>query len=80
MWNGYHLRLLLHHVKGPTSYSYLKTVNGTEYLTFKAACMVLGLLEDDNQWNMTLEEAEICRSPYKMRKLFSIYFAIPQIH
>jgi len=30
----YHLRLLLHYVKGPTSYSFLKTVNKTVEVVF----------------------------------------------
>lgn len=38
------------------------------------SCIALGLLEDDNQWDMTLEEAAICRSPCKIRELFSIIF------
>ncbi|XP_025405020.1 uncharacterized protein LOC112679444 [Sipha flava] len=45
----YHLRLLLHYVKGPTSYSFLKIVNNIEYPTFQATYKALGLLEDDNQ-------------------------------
>lgn len=68
----YHLRLLLHHVKGPISYSFLKTVNNIEYPTFKAACKAFGLLEDDKQWDFALEEAAMCRSPNKMRELFSV--------
>ncbi|KAL4143309.1 hypothetical protein QTP88_005655 [Uroleucon formosanum] len=67
----YHLRLLLHYVKGPTSYSFLKTVNNIEYPTFQATYKALGLLKDDNQWDFALEEAALCRSPNKMRELFS---------
>ncbi|XP_050059745.1 uncharacterized protein LOC126551035 [Aphis gossypii] len=70
----YHLRLLLHYVKGPTSYSFLKIVNNIEYPTFQATCKALGLLEDDNQWDFALEEAALCRSPNKMRELFSTLF------
>ncbi|XP_015370901.1 PREDICTED: uncharacterized protein LOC107166657 [Diuraphis noxia] len=66
----YHLRLLLHHVKGPTSYSFLKTVNNTEYPTFQATCRALGSLEDGNQWNLALGEAAVCRSTDKIRELF----------
>lgn len=68
----YHLRLLLHHVRGPMSYFHLKTVDGIEYPTFQSACKALGLLEDDKQWDFTLEEATLSRSANKMRELFSI--------
>ncbi|XP_054720603.1 uncharacterized protein LOC129230227 [Uloborus diversus] len=68
----YHLRLLLHHVRGPTSFSYLKTVSNVEYPTFKAACMAMGLLEDDKQWQYTIEEAILSSSSFKLRELFSV--------
>ncbi|KAL4112576.1 hypothetical protein QTP88_016331 [Uroleucon formosanum] len=68
----YHLHLLLHYIKGPTSYSFLKTVNNIEYPKFQATCKALGLLEDDNQWDFALEEAALSRSPNKMRELFSV--------
>lgn len=46
----YHLRLLLHEVRGPSSYDDLKTVNGVLHSTFQLACMTLGLLKDDKHW------------------------------
>ncbi|CAG8467581.1 6869_t:CDS:2 [Cetraspora pellucida] len=45
----FYLRLLLTKVRGPRSFDHLKTINGTTYLTFKDACIALGLLEDDNE-------------------------------
>lgn len=68
----YHLRLLLHEVRGPTSYSALKTVNGILHPTFQSACKALGLLEDDKHWDSTLEDAALCDSPYKLRELFTV--------
>jgi hypothetical protein len=65
---SYHPRQLLHHVKGSTLYSFLKTINNTYYPTFQITYKALGILEDDNQWAFTLEEAALCRSPNKMRK------------
>jgi hypothetical protein len=37
-------------IKGSKSFEDLRTVNGQVHPTFKAACLALGLLEDDNQW------------------------------
>ncbi|XP_044582994.1 uncharacterized protein LOC123264012 [Cotesia glomerata] len=68
----YHLRLLLHEIRGPTSFSTLKTVDGVIHPTFQAACRALGLLEDDANWCRTLDEACISDSPYKIRELFAI--------
>ncbi|CAG9772259.1 unnamed protein product [Ceutorhynchus assimilis] len=68
----FYLRLLLHHMRGPTSYSYLKTVDNILHHTFQSACKALGLLEDDKQWDSTLGEAAMSRSLFKLRELFSI--------
>lgn len=50
------LRLLLLNVQGPTSFKYLRTVNGKVFNTYKDAYSELQLLEDDNHWNMTLAD------------------------
>ncbi|XP_037822309.1 uncharacterized protein LOC119610956 [Lucilia sericata] len=68
----FYLRLLLHVVKGPTSFVDLKTVNGVEHPTFHSACLALGLLEDDKHWENALEEAGLCDYPSKLRDLFAI--------
>ncbi|XP_045536286.1 uncharacterized protein LOC106720810 [Papilio machaon] len=69
------LRMLLHHVRGPTSYKDLKMLNNREFSTFREACEARGLLENDNQWDITLEEAAQCKSATKMRELFAILIA-----
>lgn len=66
----YFLRRLLFHVKGPTSFEDIRTVNGVLCETFKEACIALGLLEDDKEWNMCFEEAALSKSPRQMRTLF----------
>lgn len=43
------LRILLHHVRGPTGYDDLKTVDGTLLPTFQQACIARGLFSDDNE-------------------------------
>ena len=68
----FHLRLLLHTVPGPTNFDELKTVDGTICQTFHEACARRGLLDDDNHWNQTLQEATLCDSPSKIRDMFAI--------
>ncbi|XP_043476307.1 uncharacterized protein LOC122507577 [Leptopilina heterotoma] len=68
----FHLRLLLHHVKGPTSFESLRTVMGMLHPTYKSACKALGLLEDDGQWEQTLQEAVVSDSPRRLREWFSV--------
>ena len=51
-----HLRVLLNNVKGAKSFEILNTVNGDLQPTFKAACVALGLLVTDNEWNVALKE------------------------
>jgi hypothetical protein len=53
----YYLRMLLNCVKGATSYKHLRTMDGTKHDTFKDACIVMGLLADDNDSHQALEEA-----------------------
>lgn len=68
----YYLRLLLHTVRGPTSFAALRTVDGVEHTTFHAACSALHLLDDDQNWDQTLAEAIVCDSPNRLRQLFAI--------
>ncbi|KAH9556577.1 hypothetical protein CY35_07G036900, partial [Sphagnum magellanicum] len=53
----YYLRMLLNYVKGATSYEHLRTVDGRVHDTFKYACIAMGLIADDNEWDQALEEA-----------------------
>jgi hypothetical protein len=66
------LRMLLHVVRGPTSFGDLKTVDSRECETFREACQRRGLLEDDQQWEMTMAEASATQSPSRIRHLFCI--------
>ena len=68
----FYLRLLLHHVRGPQSFSELKTVNGDLCSSFREACFKLGLLEDDNQYHLAMEEASVGNSPASLRTLFAV--------
>ena len=64
------LRLLLHTVKGPTSFEALRTINDQICRTFREACLLHGLLEDDLQWDATMSEAATAQSPARLRNLF----------
>ncbi|GBM36653.1 hypothetical protein AVEN_221928-1 [Araneus ventricosus] len=68
----YYVRLLLHKIKGPKSFKDLRTVNGIEYETYLEACLELGLLENDNQWNEALKEAAYSDYPSKIRTPFAL--------
>ncbi|XP_045498452.1 uncharacterized protein LOC123696361 [Colias croceus] len=68
----YFLRLLLHTVRGPTSFAFLRTYDGVEYPTYRAACVARHLLDDDQNWDDTLAEASISDSPSRMRHLFAV--------
>ncbi|XP_071575067.1 uncharacterized protein [Temnothorax nylanderi] len=57
----------------------LRTVNGVLCPTFQSTCKALGLLEDDKQWDNTLEEAVLCDSSLKLRELFTVMLAFCQL-
>ena len=76
----FYLRILLHEIKGPTSHNFLKTVEGREFHSFWEACIELGLLEDDKQWESTMAEASVSCSPKCLRDLFSIILKTCEIN
>lgn len=65
------MRLLLLHVKGPTSFNYLRTVNGKSYSSFREAAEQRGLLEKDTSIEDCLTEATLYQMPVALRQLFS---------
>ena len=71
----YYLRILLHHVRGPLSFVNLRTVNGLVCRTYQEACSKLGLLQGDNHWSDTLQEAAVSQQPTKLRDLFAVMIA-----
>lgn len=68
----FYLRLLLHNVTGPTSFQYLKTVDGHVCRTFQEACLRRGLLENDSQWIDTMQQAANTQLAPQLRSLFAI--------
>lgn len=75
----FHLRMLLHIVKGPTSFQNLRTVQNVIYDTFQGACKALGLLDDESHWENTLSEVSICCTPKALRYLFAIMLTFCQM-
>lgn len=67
----FHLRLLLQHVRGPTSFEDLLTVNGVPYTTFSDACVARGLVITDEYIREMLDEAIQQRIFSDVRFLFA---------
>lgn len=68
----YHLRMLLHHVRGARSFEDLRTVYDIEYATFKEAAAALNLLDTDDEWDRCISEAATYQMPLSLRSLFTI--------
>lgn len=67
----YHLRLLLLHIRGPTSFLQLLTVDGKQYKTFRDACEALGVTRADfPKHDMALKEVLKHASPWQFRNFF----------
>ncbi|XP_020266488.1 uncharacterized protein LOC109841977 [Asparagus officinalis] len=67
----YYLRLLLTHVRCPTSFEDLLTVNGIHYKSFKQSAQKLGLLEYDDSIRECLDEAIVFQMPTSLQRLFA---------
>jgi hypothetical protein len=70
------IRLLLTTITGATSWDYLCTFEGTLHPTFKASCMARGLLEDDQEWQLCLQEATEVQPGAACRRLFAIILQV----
>jgi hypothetical protein len=66
----FYLRTLLTAVKGATSFADLRTFQGVEAPTFRHACLLHGLLDDDGEWHMCLQEASAMQTGRQLRHLF----------
>jgi hypothetical protein len=67
----FYLRVLLSHLRGPTSWEYLLTCNGSFCHTFKMSAECHGLLESDNSIRECMIDASNQRLPYALRRLFA---------
>ena len=68
----FYLRLLLHVVRGPTSFAELRKVDNIVHPTYQAACRARHLLDGDQHWDDALSEAIISESPQRLRHLFAV--------
>lgn len=66
----FYLRTLLMVLKGPKSFDDLRTINGRLCDTFHDACQSLGLLEDDGEWRICLQDAAEIKTGAQLRHLF----------
>ncbi|XP_050111764.1 ATP-dependent DNA helicase PIF1-like [Malus sylvestris] len=66
----FYLRILLNHVRGPISFTNLRTVNGVLHPTYKQAAKQRGLLERDNSIRQCLLEASTIQMSSALRRLF----------
>jgi PIF1-like helicase/Helitron helicase-like domain at N-terminus len=67
----FYLRMLLTIIKGATDWKDLRTYNGVEHPTYKAACFARGLLEDDGEWDQCMQEAGDMQTGSQLRSLFA---------
>ncbi|XP_073138140.1 uncharacterized protein [Henckelia pumila] len=70
MVEKFYLRILLNHVKGPSSFEELRKVNGITYTTFKEAAEMRGLLQQDDYICQCLQEACSSNMSSSLRRLF----------
>lgn len=71
----HHLRILLLHVKGATSFVDLRTYNGVIHASYAAACVARKLTYDDTEWDKCLKEAVQFKMPGQLRELFASILA-----
>ncbi|GJZ69211.1 DNA helicase [Tanacetum coccineum] len=70
----FYQRMLLCHQTGCTSFPGIRTVNDVIYPTCRDACQALGLLQDDQEWEVTLQEAALTATPAELRTLLAYIF------
>ncbi|GKB67063.1 DNA helicase [Tanacetum coccineum] len=60
----FYFRMLLCHRKGCTEFIDVQTINDVFYPTCRAACEALGLLGDDKEWDIAMQEASVSATPF----------------
>ncbi|GFQ96377.1 helitron_like_N domain-containing protein [Trichonephila clavata] len=52
-----YLRMVLHVIREPTYFQAIKSTDGQMCQTYREACFILGVFENDQHWDTTLTEA-----------------------
>ncbi|XP_072077991.1 uncharacterized protein [Arachis hypogaea] len=68
----YYMRILLAVQRGCTTYESIRTVNGITYSSFQDACYSMGLLCDDREFIVAINEVAELASGHQLRKLFAM--------
>ena len=67
----FHLRLLLKHRRGMISFQDIRSVDGTDMGSYKAAAIALNLCQNDQNYIDCLEDAVVFAMPSSLRQLYS---------
>nr|GEX67345.1 DNA helicase [Tanacetum cinerariifolium] len=67
----FYFRMILCHQKGCKTPTEVRTNNGYVLPTYKAVCEALGLLGDDKEWEIALEQSTMSASSAEVRTLFA---------
>ena len=70
----------LNHSAGKKSFEDLRTVENVAYDTFRDTCRALGMLQDDQLWHMTMDDAKQLKLPMQMRELFVILMTFSELN
>nr|GFA26930.1 DNA helicase [Tanacetum cinerariifolium] len=77
--NLFYQRMLLCHQKGCQGFPGIRTVNDIVYPTCRTACKALGLLQDDQDCEIPLEEAVLTATRAELRALFAHILAFCEV-
>ena len=76
----FHLRILLYHVRGATSFQHLRTVDNNILPTFKEACAALHLIEDGELWIQSVRDVTLTHMPVQLRRFFAYLLIFCQVN
>ena len=71
--------MLLHIVRGAKSFEDLLTIDGTTYATFREACMTLGLVAENSEWEDALNGASTWATGAQLRSMFCSLFMYNEV-
>ena len=80
----FYLRMLLsdttlNHSAGKKSFEDMRTANNVPYESYKDTCRALGMLKDDQLWNLVMEDARLQKLPMQMRELFVVLMTFSDV-